>query len=161
MRKTIMMFMILAPVVYAAGEGTAELCRADNTRTILSLATGAFVTACLQQVSPETVSPTAVKVAQLSTVLATAGVMAQKPGLRHAAIATPLIVALANFVEMKEVREIAYKLPMGIGEALEGTGERVTTALLSVASYVYLGMPLLDRVLFRTKLGNKILGISD
>lgn len=173
MKKIAFLSMIVASMVYAidihAARGSApepsvpddrsplSAVQSSNRMTFLAAALGATVLGGLQLVPEEIVSHDVVTVLQLSTALMTGGLIGNKYGLRHAALVAPAIVIVAKLAENKPVREIAYQFPMGIGDALKNTGDKATTAILTVGAYVYGVMPLLESF-YQTRIGKQVLG---
>jgi hypothetical protein len=159
--KKIIFILLLAATGYAleGEDSTMPKVEANKAKSMAAFIVGCTLAVALDRIPADYMSTAVTKGAQLSVALLSLGITFGKPELRDAGLRTPFLLLAAQAAEMPQVREIAHTLPYGIGDALKATGERATTALLSIVTYKYAFDPALAWFLYKTKPGKFMMGM--
>ncbi|MEI6805545.1 MAG: hypothetical protein WCK49_03450 [Myxococcaceae bacterium] len=163
MKKVVFLFLVMTSVAHAtegAAAAVAAKVETNKARTMAAFIVGSAIAVALEKIPADYMSTAVTKGAQLSVALLSMGITFQKPEMRDAGIRTPFLLLAAQAAEVPEVREIAHSLPYGIGDALKATGEKATTALLSIVTYKYALDPVLGWFLYQTKPGKFMMGMK-
>lgn len=160
MKKVILMCALMVSSVSMATPSDPEVkIEAGKAKMITALVGGALSAMACEQISAEWMPYAVAKGTQLTTTLMSLGLAFDKPELRDAAVRVPVILMVSQLAEVSSIHQIAEKLPFGIGDALKATGEKATTALLSILTYKYVADPLLAMFLYKTKMGQMMVGV--